>query len=376
MIVLRRLGWFLLLMAFGLAAACSAKSPAVSDQQGADAPPVLPKVVWVRDIDHRAALAAPAFAEPALAGDLIVVGGQDSRAHVLSMSGREKARFALAAPSESGAAVLPDGTAVLADAKGMLYALDIGLEKESWRKQLSSTVLGRPVVADSTILVQTADNRIYAFGADGEKRWSFASIAGDITIHAGASPVVSDGIVYAIFSNGDVAALRLENGNLIWRRQLFLGREATVLSDIKAPISDPVVAGELLILSFYQGEIIALSRNDGERVWTRKISLRSTPLLLKGNLYAAAADGAVLALDPLSGETQWKQEISKEELIGPVAWQDNLLLADADGGVYVMNASGGQASSLVLSGRIDRAPLVSGQGVLLRNTRGSLYLLR
>jgi len=370
-----RMGWSLLLLTLGLASACSTKAPPMAGQEGA-APPAPPEVVWVRDVDHRRPRAAPAFSQPALAGEHIVIGGQDSRAHVLSFGGREQMRFALSAPSESGALALPDGRAVLADAKGVLYALDLTGEKESWRRQLSSTVLGRPVWTGSAILVQSADNRVYAFDVDGEKRWSFASATGDITIHAGASPVVSDGIVYAVFSTGDVAAMRLDSGNLTWRRQLFLGHEAEVLSDIKAPISDPVVAGELVILSFYQGEIIALSRADGERVWTRRISLRSAPLLMNGQLFAAASDGSVSALDPASGETLWKQEVTDEELIGPVNWQGNLLLADADGGVHVMDPSGGQAASLKLTGRIDRTPITSSQGVLLRNTRGSLYLLR
>ena len=68
---MQRFGWPSVLLAIGLASACSVKAP---QHEGA-APPSAPAVVWVRDVDHRRPLAAPAFSEPALAGDLIVIGG-------------------------------------------------------------------------------------------------------------------------------------------------------------------------------------------------------------------------------------------------------------------------------------------------------------
>ncbi len=171
-------------------------------------------------------------------------------------------------------------------------------------------------------------------------------------------------------------AWKPDSGELIWRRQLLLNANAVVLDELKTPVADPVLVGRVLIVSFYQGEIMALSAVNGQQLWQRKISLRSTPLIAGGRLIVATASGSVMEIDVESGATLWQQRLHAGEMVGPLLYSQRLLAADAHGHVYVLTLDGHRTAEMGLPGRIDRAPTPTPAGVLVRNDLGGLYMLK
>jgi len=333
-------------------------------------------MAWVVDVDQRRPMSPSGYSQPALAGDKIIIGSRDARVRVYNLHGKELRRIAIEAACESGALAVNSALVVLADVNGTLYGINSETGSIVWRHRLSSVLLGHPVKAGDGFMVQTADNRIYLFSAKGEKRWSFAGQQGGLTMHQGSSPRVFGDAVYAIFTNGDVVALRMDSGNLIWRRQLLLDISAVTLSEMKVPITDPVLAGDILIISFYQGNMIALSVTDGQQRWQRKLSLKSTPVVLNGRLLAATSHGAMVAVDISDGEILWRQKMSEGELVGPSLSQGRLFAGDDHGYIYTLAPDGRKLGVLSLPGRMDRAPVAVPGGILIRNNLGGLYLIR
>jgi len=332
-------------------------------------------VVWGAHVDLRRPLSPAANSTPAAGDGYIVIGGRDARLHIYSRNGTEVRRVALRAPGESGA-LLIGRRAIVGDTDGNLYAIDVSSGRIVWQQLLSSVLLGHPVRAGDGFLVQTADNRVYSLDMQGGKRWSLAGQPGGLSMNQGPSPLVVDGRAYAVFNNGDVVAIALDSGNLIWRRQLILDNSAAVLSEMRVPVADPVMVAGRLIVSFFQGELLALNPDNGEQQWRRGISLKSTPLAHDGRLYVASGKGDVMALDGGSGETLWRQHVSDTALVGPVALSDRLIVADEQGGVHALTFAGQPAGSLEIPGRIDRIPVAAGKGVLIRNDLGGMYLIR
>jgi len=171
-------------------------------------------------------------------------------------------------------------------------------------------------------------------------------------------------------------ALRADSGDLIWRRQLLLDTNAVTLNEMKVPVTDPVLAGNVLIVSFYQGDMIALSVTDGQRLWQRHLSLKTTPIVQGKRLLAATSNGTVVSLDTANGETLWRQKLSVGELVGPALSQGKLFAGDDHGYVYALTPDGRKIGVLSLPGRIDRPPTAVPGGVLVRNNLGGLYLIR
>lgn len=335
------------------------------------------EIAWSVDVDQRRPMSPPGTSRPALtANHRIVIGGRDGRVHVYDMQGNELRRVALDAACESGAAALRNGLVVLADVRGELYGVDPDKGRIVWKQQLSSVLLGHPVVLDDgDFLLQTADNRIYRFSPNGEKRWSYSGHSAGLSMHKTPSPIVANGLAYVVFSNGDVAALRLDGGDLVWRRELVLSSDAMVLSQLRVPVADPVLVGKELLVPIYQGSLIALSADDGEQLWSRNLSLRSSPLVVDGHIDVATAAGNVLSLDSKSGATFWRQKLGDSELVGPILTGKRLMVGDASGHVYTLDTTGRKLASVAIPGRVDYAPVAVPNGGLVRSSRGGLYMV-
>lgn len=345
-------------------------------------------VLWRSDLDQRRPASPDGFSLPVVVksgqGDRIVAGAQDSRVRIYNMDGRELERIAIDAPGESGGLQLSNGLVVVGDVGGRLYGLDLEQGRIVWRYELPSVLLSSPVAVGDDFIIQTADNHIFRFSADGKKIWSYTGTLGGLGMHLSPAPLLYNNHIYAVFSNGDVVALKAENGGFLWQRQLLLDTSAAVLGELKVPAATPIMIPasqsgrneDMLVVPIFQGELSFLSLQDGTVLAERKLSLKSSPLLLGDQLFVADAEGAVSALDAAGGDTLWKQKVSDGELTGPILWQNGLWVADDQGAVFRLSRDGRVLASMNLAGRIDRTPVATASGVLVRNSLGTLYMLR
>ncbi|MDT8376446.1 MAG: PQQ-binding-like beta-propeller repeat protein [Mariprofundaceae bacterium] len=344
---------------------------------------------WSVDVDQRKPGEPAGFSQPAVvaAGNgSIVIAGRDARVRVYGFNGSELHRIAIDEPSDSCALALPNGTVIVGDVGGMLYGIDPVKGSILWRYQLSSPYLSHPVLLQDGFLIQTSDNRLYRFSADGKKQWSYAGHGGGLSIYLTASPLVVDSTLYAVFSNGDAVALKIDSGDLLWRRQLLLNADAPVLSELRAPIADPVLLKQgrigieklenVILVGFYQGDLLILSASDGRQLFSKEVSIKSAPLIDRGQLYIATASGELESVDLATGATRWKQKLTDGELLGPVLWKDSLWLADDRGAVLCVGRNGEKCGKIAFDSRIERMPIVTPAGVLVRTELGVLTLIR
>lgn len=344
---------------------------------------------WMVDLDQRRPGSVGGFSIPLVlhreGGDVVIAGAADKRVRIYdAVNGKELKRIALQAPCESGAVQLANGLVVLGDVRGMIYAVDPEAGLIRWRQQLSSMIQGRPVFASGVVLVQTANNRVYAFSQDGKKLWSYSGPSSGLGMRAGPSPLVHGSQVYVVLNQGDVIALKLESGDLLWKRQLLLSNDAAVFGELQIPVADPVLIPaeqtgsfeDVIAVAMYQGDLILLSGVDGREIARRKLSLKHAPVLVQHILYAADSSGNLLALETRSARTLWKRKLSRGELAGPVFAQQSLWLGDETGEVFRVSLDGRLLASRTLPGRIERAPVPLGQGVLVRSNLGVLYALQ
>ena len=288
------------------------------------------------------------------------------------------------AAGESGALQLSNGLVIVGDVSGGLFGLDIHQGSIAWRVELPSALMSRPVPVGDDFVIQTENNQVFRFTSEGKKVWSYSGPASGLGIQYTPSPLVHRERIYIAMKNGDVVALNADSGSFLWQRQLLLSNEAAVLSELKVPAAAPVsipseFSGrreDMLAVPVFQGELFFLSLLDGSTLMSRNISSKSSPLHVGKRLYVAGANGFLMALDAAGGETLWKQQLSSGELTGPVLWQQNLWVADEFGMVFRLNLDGKLLASVELDGRIDLAPVVSSDGVLVRNNLGTLFKLR
>jgi len=361
--------------------------PSVACSAEMDVPQL--SVVWSTDVDGRKPADALSFSAPTITGEgemsRIVIGGLDARVHVYDMRGKELFRLPLNKNCDSGAATLASGLVVLGDTEGTLYGVDAQKGEVIWQFSLSSPVTGVPLAVGDDVVVQTTDNNLYRIDAKGKKVWSFTSQQGGLSLYLSASPMLHGDHLYALLSNGDAVALDASNGDLTWRKQLLLDTDAALLSELRAPQATPIWLPEwsingqamqdVVLFSFYQGDVMALAREDGRTIWTSALPLKSAPLMDAHRLYIADGEGTLKAMSRVSGDPLWSIQLSHGELMGPVKWHDALWLSDNQGQLFRVSMEGKLLGKLALNGSFERLPIVTSQGLLLHHSLGGLYLV-
>ncbi len=157
--------------------------------------------------------------------------------------------------------------------------------------------------------------RVLAMDADSGKRlWTFEY---ERPYHLSypngprATPTVDGNYVYTLGAEGDLHCLRVDTGDVLWRKQL--AKEYPSETPIWGHAAHPLVYGDLLIcLAGGEGSVVvAINKLTGEEVW-RALSASEigycppTIQVLGGKERLLIWDADALhALEPLTGEVVW-----------------------------------------------------------------------
>lgn len=244
----------------------------------------------------------------------------------------------------TGAVGLAHGFVLVGNAYGEVIALSASDGAEVWRTEVGSEVLAPPVGGDELVFVRTIDGRLLALERDdGSVRWSFDNQVPVLTLRGTGTPVFEDGVVYAGFANGMVAAVRAENGEPIWQHRVMLPEGRSELDRMVDVDGTPVLAGGVLYVAAYQGQLKALRASDGSLLWEKDIPSHVDLAEGYGNIYVVDDDDVVHAIDRRTAEEVWSQRgLFRRNLSGPIAFSNYLVVGDEDGYLHVLAQSDGR----------------------------------
>jgi outer membrane protein assembly factor BamB len=279
---------------------------------------------------------------PAVAGDLLVVGGLDGQVRAFSSA---------------------DGS-------------------PRWEATTSSEVIAAPAIADGIVVVRADDGRVSGFdAADGSRKWVYEQSVPPLSQRGNSAPRIDGGAVYVAFDNGKVMALGLADGNPLWAQNLATGEgrtEVERLSDADGPIA---IDGGALFVASYRGQIAALALDSGRPQWQRELSSYAGVAVDARAVVTVDADGNVWAFDRGSGANLWKQDALQYRWLGAPAIQGScVVVGDFDGYVHWLSLEDGKLAARERLGKkpIESAPVVVDGVAYVEDVEGRLgaYALR
>jgi outer membrane protein assembly factor BamB len=289
---------------------------------------------------------------------------------------RNKTKLALSAGAGVG-----DGLVLAGSSEGRLVALDAETGKQLWVADVPSEVLAVPRVYDDIVIVQTVDGTISALKAqDGEHLWLYDRSVPVLTLRGTSSPLVQGGAVIAGFANGKLVALDVRSGREVWSAAVAVPRGRTELQRIVDLDADAVIAGGVLYAGSYQGRLVAVSLQDGRIVWNREMSTYAGLSVDSSQVLVSDANSEVWAIDRRTGRSLWKQaELRQRGLTGPTSIDDYVAVGDFEGYLHLLSRSDGSivGRTRVDSDGIQATPLaVAGDRLLVLGAGGTLALYR
>ncbi|MEQ8584421.1 MAG: PQQ-binding-like beta-propeller repeat protein [Thalassobaculaceae bacterium] len=332
--------------------------------------------------------------QPLVVGDTVLV--LDSEAHLRALdaaTGRERWHRELR-PDEEDDAVYPGG--IVADAENVYAATGFGEAlsfsiadgSENWRVRLPGPIRGAPAIADGRLFAFTLENRTVALStADGARIWEHQGITEIASLLGGAAPAVQGSTVLVPYSSGQLFALRVETGRVVWVENLSSLRALDAISRLADIRGNPVIDGDLAFAVSHAGRMAAIDMRSGRRVWERAIGSTHMPWVAGEHVFVVSLTGEVVALTRRDGRVRWVHRLPRYEdmedeedpiqYAGPVLVGDRLLLGSTDGFVYAISPYTGE-----MLGRIDvgdpiyLAPIVAGGTVYVLDNDAQLRAYR
>lgn len=296
------------------------------------------KKLWeveFEDKNGKSLTAAPALAVKN--GKVFVTLSSGDVVALNSENGNVLWRIALDLPIRSTPAVDGEFVYVIAQ-NNTFYALDVNTGALKWthngiEEQLA--ILGGPSAAiakEGVVVVPYSSGEIYALSQkDGRYLWYDAlsvNVGSDLyssLVDVEASPVIADGVVYAVNHNGQLSAFDLKTGRRYWSVAL----SATQM---------PWVAGSVIYVVTENDEIVCINRRDGLIRWVKDIesflderdrdenTYWAGPILAGDRLFVTSSNGFVVTLDPFDGEKVSSFEVGDSMSFAPIVANGRLVV--------------------------------------------------
>jgi outer membrane protein assembly factor BamB len=228
-------------------------------------------------------------------------------------------------------------------------------------------------------VVRTGNQRITGLSAkDGGRLWLYERATPTLIVRSHASVAIRNGIVFAGFAAGKLAAIGLKNGVVVWESSVSQPRGNTELERISDITSLPVVDDAQVCAVAFQGRLACFDATQGSTLWTRDIS-SDKGLVMSGKvLYLTDTDSNVLALDKNSGSSIWKNsQLLQRKATVAFPLDDYLLVGDFEGYLHALKSDDGSyvARYKTDGSAIVVAPVTLGNGALVQTSDGELYSL-
>ncbi len=296
---------------------------------------------------------------PILFEDLVIQGnGIDGIRAYNKTSGHLKWERKIDGGVEVGA-TLVNGVLYFGASDGYFYALKAANGATVWSFPLRAEGLGRPLVQNGVVYFLAGNNSAYALKSDsGEQMWIYNRLdTSNLTVRGGAEPTVVDSRILFGFSDGYLVALDKTKGTLVWERQLGSGPR------FKDVDSKPVLDGDRVYVSNYDGLLYCLSVADGKTIWSFEEGGYS-PVTIEGpTLYYATSTSAVVALEKASGKLVWRKALKKGIATQPVYYKGLLIYGEWSGDLKAVDSRSGNDVAAYSTGRgVTSSPSINEAG--------------
>jgi len=176
-----------------------------------------------------------------------------------------------------GGVAVADGRVFVTSGFGLALALDAQSGAEIWRTATRTPLHSAPAVDNGRMFSVSDDNELFAFDTD----------------------------TVAPFSSGEIVALRVQNGGVLWQDSLDSSGNLTPLAALNDIGAGPVVADGYVFASAQSGSLGAFDLRTGQRVWSQPAGSLGFPLVAGDFIYTVTTEGEVACLSKTDGTVIW-----------------------------------------------------------------------
>lgn len=195
---------------------------------------------------------------------------------------------------------------------GVVQAFDASTGETLWRTRTRVPIHSAPTVSDGRLFAVTDDNELIAYNAvTGDVLWTYQAIVENARMLTAPSPAVIDEVVIAPFASGEIVAMRVQNGSVLWQDALSASGRLTPLATLNDIAAGPVIADGYVIATAQSGTMTAYDLRTGQRIWTQPAGALGYPWVAGDFVYTVTTEGQAVCLSKLDGSVLWMTQLAE-----------------------------------------------------------------
>lgn len=231
------------------------------------------------------------------------------------------------------------------DGNGRLYVsclrhlacLDQKNGKILWKTSLGAPCLNAPLVYKGYVICLTMMNQTEVFDAQkGHPVWEHTGLLAESSLRGSCVPCAYDNILICAYSSGEVVALSLQNGEVLWSQSGAPVNPMDGHCQVAHIRANPIIHDRKVYIISYNSQISCFDLESGNLFWKQTIGGMHTPVIVKNILYMVSDQNSLVALCIQTGEILWRFDLpkcseKKNSWAGPIAAGNFLYLGSTDG---------------------------------------------
>ena len=264
---------------------------------------------------------------------------------------------------------------IVNDSLSKMYSLDLKTGKILWSKYSNSSFNSDIKVFKNMFFTIDFDNVIRAFSSDtGKEFWSFQTENSFIKSEKKLSIVLKDEIVFFVNNIGDVTALDVYNGSLIWQTPTQTNTIYQNAFSLKN--SDIVYANNNIYFSNNNNEFFSIDARTGTLKWAQTINSSLRPTIAENLIFTVSNEGFFFIIDDSNGNiiriTDVLKNFKNREDIKPVGFilaKNKLYLSLSNGRLMIINSLTGIQEKIIKihNSKISRPFILNNTMYIIKN---------
>ncbi|MEL7048640.1 MAG: PQQ-binding-like beta-propeller repeat protein, partial [Pseudomonadota bacterium] len=285
--------------------------------------------------------------------------GSGSFTNALSFSSSSKGGY-------GGGLAADNGRLFAASGFGRVVALDPATGKQLWERSLGTPVRAAPTAVGDRVFVVTTEGRFFCLsGVDGAELWAVRGIPQQASRVINVSPAVDGNLVVVPYPSGDLMALNVADGAPAWTESLARSRAGSELASL-SDAARPVIDNGTVFAVGHGGRMIATLAGSGERLWSINVAGTQAPWVSGDSVFVVDTAGRLLAVSRDTGAVRWTTKLPGAKMwSGPTMAANQLWLVSDQGALIGVDALTGRVATQQSVGSKMFIPPIVAQGRML-----------
>ncbi|WAU76089.1 outer membrane protein assembly factor BamB [Acinetobacter sp. TR3] len=238
-----------------------------------------------------------------------------------------------------------EGIVIIGNRKGELFALDQATGSQKWSAKLSGAILSPSLIQSGRVITIANDGTVFAHDAvTGQQVWAYKLPNVQFSLRGQPAPVrLDERTVVVASANAYVYALDVISGVPRFQRRVAVSDGRSDIQRLIDVVGDPVVAGQYLVTTSFQGQVTTTDLATQRVVWSEEASSTNSAEVSGDKVFVSTADGKLKAYNLATGELLWQnEELLNRQLSNPVMLGQNLVVGDLDGVIHLIDPNTGK----------------------------------